>query len=64
MPRRDGNTPATSRRSHKSMHSGRKGSGLDRKLKAQKKALGDPREVCPICRRPVSGRAHYRGHDK
>jgi hypothetical protein len=66
MPRRDGNHPSTPRRHYKPMHSGRKGCGLDRKLKAQKKLLGDPRETCPICHRPVTRRsAHLRErHDK
>jgi hypothetical protein len=63
MPRRDGNHPQVRRRSHRPMHSGRKGSGLDRKLKAQKKLLGDPRENCSICHRAVVRvSAHYRDH--
>jgi hypothetical protein len=63
MPRRDGNHPSARRRHTKPRHSGRKGSGSDRKKKAQKKLLGDPREMCSICHRPVARRAaHLRDH--
>lgn len=41
MPRCDGNHPATRRRHHRPMHSGRKGRGLDRKLKEEKKLMGE-----------------------
>lgn len=65
MPRNDGTHLSTPRRHHRPMHSGRKGSGHDRKIRKAKQSYGDRRPLCHICGRPTQDPSrHKRNHHR
>jgi hypothetical protein len=62
MPRHDWNTPKahTQKPRHARMHSGARGAGHDKKLRAEKRVRGDRRERCPFCGHPTLDVARHK----